>query len=152
MESFTVLLDDTLVSVDLPEGLKGEMNPAREGELIIAFPGNNFAIEMYMNVFDKTGFGESSLKQYVDSSIALNQDRMEDFELIRRDSTTNAGGFPVEILAWDQDPENAVTAYTLIYVHERRMAVAITYYVASADMDIVDEVVHSFASFRVDSQ
>jgi hypothetical protein len=152
MESFTILIDNALVSVDIPEGLKGEMNPAKEGELIVAFPGDNVAIEMYINVLDKTGFGEASLKQYVDSSIALNQDRIENFELLRRDTMTNAGGFPVEILAWDQDPEDDHTAYTLIYVHERKMAVAITYYVASADMDVVDEVIHSFATFRVDNQ
>ncbi len=80
-------------------------------------------------------------------------DQIDNFELLDRSSITNREGFPVELLAWTEGEEGARAAASLVYVHERRIAVTITYTMAPILwMTLADTMIQSFDTFRVDDQ
>jgi hypothetical protein len=151
MEGFASWVDGLMYELEIPEEWEGEIHFPGEGQLSMLFysPDQSSAIEIYHANLVSMGFGSGNLEQYVDAHIDAQSKVDTSFQLVSREQLESAGGLPIEILVFTQK-DGGVTAKVLLYVHEEKYAIALTYFTVTNNYEnLLPVIEYTFDSFEV---
>jgi len=76
--------------------------------------------------FNEIGFGEASLRDYVDIILYI-MSATEGFELISDEQMTNANGLPVEVLDFRLGPDGSLHGQRMVYVYQDKIGFSASY-------------------------
>lgn len=145
------MIDGLIYELEIPEEWEGEIHPLGDGQLAMLFyaPDQSSAVEIYHANLESMGFGSGNLEDYVDAHID-SQSRVDaSFQLVSREQLESAGGLPIEILVFTQK-DGDVTAKNLLYVHEDKTAIVLTYFTVTNNYEnILPVIEYTFDSFDV---
>ena len=151
MEGFSSMIDGLIYELEIPEVWEGEIHPLGDGQLAMLFyaPDQSSAVEIYHANLVSMGFGSRNLEEYVDAHIDSQSQVDASFQLVSREQLESAGGLPIEILVFTQK-DSDVTAKNLLYVHEDKTAIVLTYFTVTNNYENILPVIdYTFDSFEV---
>lgn len=145
------MIDGLIYELAIPEEWEGEIHPLGDGQLAMLFyaPDQSSAVEIYHANLVSMGFGSRNLEQYVDAHIDSQSQVDASFQLVSREQLESAGGLPIEILVFTQK-DGDVTANNLLYVHEEKIAIVLTYFTVTNNYEnLLPVIEYTFDSFKV---
>jgi len=151
MDPFVSFSSGFTYEFEFPKGWENEIRKIGGGEFIsIAMaPDQSAALEIYNADLISVGYENATLEEYTDADIEYQLEIDPSFELVTRESTTNANGLPVEIFVYKQQ-DGAITAKKQLYVHEGKMAIVLTYYTRTNNYEVLLPIIdYTFAVFDV---
>jgi hypothetical protein len=152
MEPFASFSSDFTYQFEIPKGWEHEIKKIGGGEFmsIAMAPDQTAALEIYSGELETLGFGETTLDEYVELDIANLTEIDPSFELISQDRLATASDLPIEIIVYSQQ-DGTVTIKKLIYVHEEKTAIVLTYYTLTNSFEeLVPIFDYTFSVFDVE--
>jgi hypothetical protein len=138
--------------LQVPAAWEGTINP-QEIYTIIWLTGDYAALEIFIADLIAYGYEDYSLQEYVDADIQTLEnavDVMPEFDLLSRESVTNAQGFEVEIITYNHNIDGLVTCKRLYYIHEDIAIFVLSFYAPANNLDEFEPVFdYSFSTFRI---
>jgi hypothetical protein len=129
MEPFASFSSDFSYEFEFPKGWEHEINKIGGGEFIsmARSPDQSAILEIYDADLEAIGYGDSTLDEYVELDLAYQLQIDPSFVLLTQERAATASSLPVEIIVYTQQ-EGSVTAKKMIYVHEGKTAIVLTYF------------------------
>lgn len=151
MEPFGSFSSDFTYKFETPKGWEHEIQKIGGGEFrsMATAPDQTAVLEFYSGELETLGFGETTLDEYVEIDITNSMDVAPNFTLVTQERTETASGLPIEIIVFTQQ-EGTITAQRMIYVHEERVAIVLTYYTLTNSYDeLVPIFDYTFSVFDI---
>lgn len=151
MEGFASWVDGLMYELEIPEEWEGEIHFPGEGQLSMLFysPDQSSAVEIYHANLVSMDFGSGNLEDYVDAHIEAQSQVDASFQLVSREQLESAGGLPIEILVFTQK-DGDVTANNLLYVHEDKIAIVLSYFTVTNNYEnLLPVIEYTFDSFDI---
>jgi hypothetical protein len=151
MDPFVSFSSGFTYEFELPKDWEHQINKIGGGEVIsmAVAPDQSAALEIYEADLLAMGFGETTLEEYVKLDISSQLEVDPSFNLITQEQTENANGLPVELIVFTLQDGKA-TAKKLIYVHDDKLAIVLTYYsVTNGFEDLLPIIDYTFDVFNV---